>query len=297
MRTGFARLLVVALLGSGMAAINPIVPAPVRADCAEPGRSVRTPEDAQGLAFIGVYDAQGDTADGNLWVRFTVEQPLRGDIEPGPLRLKTFVCDPTLLLPGVRYVFSTSARPGREMTSYANSIAWAVDGTTATLQPFVDLQAPPQPDQDETRVPLWARQVGTVRDAVALAAPAALDAMSSPTPVDAAAAVWCDEAVPPWLIMRSVGEPIPTVLECTAAVQAALGAFEAPDEVLRAEFHRGSLCVAGAICTADVEDRGFVVLHTETVDWVVGVEANADGAVRVLPPPPATPEPVASSAP
>jgi hypothetical protein len=296
MRTGIARLLVVALLGSGMASMAPIVTAPVLADCAEHGRSVRTPKDAQGLAFIGVYDTQGDTPDGNLWVRFTVEQPLRGDIEPGPLRLKTFVCDPTLLLPGVRYVLSTSARPGHGMTSYANSIAWAIDGSTATLQPFVDLQAPPQPDQDEARVPLWARQVGTVRDAVALVAPAALDAIPSAEPLPVVPTIWCADEVPPWLVMRSTGESIPTTLDCEAAVAAALATVDAPSEVLRAEFHRGSLCVEGAICTVDVEDRGFVVLHTGTVDHVVGIEANADGGARVLLPP-ATPQPMASPAP
>jgi hypothetical protein len=144
---------------------------------------------------------------------------------------------------------------------------------------------------------LWARQVGTVRDAVALVAPGALDAIPSPEPLPAVPTIWCADEVPPWLVMRSTGEPIPTTLDCAAAVQAALAAFEDPDQVLRAEFHRGSLCVEDAICTAEVEDRGFVVLHTETIDWAVGVEANADGAVRVLLPLPATKEPVASSAP
>lgn len=296
MRHGVARLLIATLTSTGFLVAGPVAPARVLADCAEHGRSVRSPEDAQGLAFIGVYDEQGDTRDGNLWVRFAVEQPLRGDVEPGPLRIKTFECDPVLLLPGVRYVFSTSARPGREMATYANSVAWTVDGTTATFQPFVDLQLPPQLDQDESRVPLWARQVGSVRDAVALVAPQAVSLVPSPEPPGAVPTTWCDEAVPPWLVMRSTGEPNPSVLDCAAAVEAALAAPGAPPDVIRAEFHRGSLCMAGAICTADPEDHGFVVLHTETSDWVIGVEANADGVVRVLLPR-ATPAPVASVAP
>ena len=160
----------------------------------------------------------------------------------------------------------------------------------------VDLQVPPQTDQDVTRVPLWARQVGPVRDAVALVAPDAVSSVPSPEPPGAVPTTWCDDAVPPWLVMRSTGDPIPTVLDCEVAVAAALSAPGAPDDVLRAEFHRGSLCPAGAICTAEPQDRGFVVLHGETSDVVIGVEANADGAVRVLLPA-ATPAPVASAAP
>ena len=138
-------------------------PASVRADCGGSGPYARTPADVRGTAFIGVYEGYEDGTDGDAIVRWDVEQVVAGDIPTGSFRKRTFECALTLLLPGERYLFTTGAGAGKGMASYANSIAWLVDGDSATIAPFVDQQDPPQVGQDVTRMPAWAREVADRR--------------------------------------------------------------------------------------------------------------------------------------
>lgn len=147
-----------------------VAPGVAQADCGDTGPVVRVPADASGTTFIGVFE-RAHLPEVGARMTWTVERVFAGDIKRGRLSFLSTECDWLILREGQRYLFSTGAEIPRRRATFADSIAWAVDGDRVALEgfryPTADTQYLTTPDE----YPAGVRRVTTVRQALDLVVP------------------------------------------------------------------------------------------------------------------------------
>jgi hypothetical protein len=102
--------------------------------------------------------------------------------------------------------------------------------------------------------------------------------------------VACDRTTPMWTQVGPNGSqvPIPVALTCENAVAAAKALVGADPAIVNVEFHFGTWCPPGALCTPTLPNQGYVIFRRSSPgpDIRVAVTANAAGSVTARDPQP-----------
>jgi hypothetical protein len=147
--------------------------APASADCGSMRDPLLSAADARGTTFIGVYKGP-DYQRGRTLADWEVKRVIAGDVEVGPLAIRTGTCDGTFLVPGQRYLFSSSlaALVPYPIAGFWNSVAWEVaDDGSVRLAMWTDGTEEPEPVTGRADFPASVRAVRTLDEAIAQVAP------------------------------------------------------------------------------------------------------------------------------